>query len=112
MRVQVYTLGRSAGSERLNTIVSFVLRRELASLLVLRAFSNFLPNLRRLGVHEKTIMKVGGWKTRSVFDRYNIVDEKDLAEAAAKLDQKAQVRHSDGTVPLKSGMKDDSSSVN
>ncbi len=40
-------------------------------------------NLRRLGVHEKTIMKIGGWKTRSVFDRYNIVDETALAEAAA-----------------------------
>jgi hypothetical protein len=51
-----------------------------------------------LGVHEKTIMKIGGWKTRSVFDRYNIFDESDLAEAAAKLDQKAQqrkLRHSD-----------------
>lgn len=58
-------------------------------------------NLRRLGVHEKTIMKIGGWKTRAVFDRYNIVDEKDLADAAAKLDQKAQQRkrHSKGTVP-------------
>ncbi len=33
-------------------------------------------NLRRLGVHEKTIMKIGDWKTRSVFDRYNIVDER------------------------------------
>ena len=72
-------------------------------------------NLRGLGVHEKTIMKIGGWKTRSVFDRYNIVDEKELAEAAAKLDQKAQERklpHSSGIVPSKSGMKDDSSSVN
>ena len=47
-------------------------------------------NLRRLGVHEKTIMKIGGWKTRSVFDRYNIVDEKDHAEAAELLDAKAQ----------------------
>ena len=35
-------------------------------------------NLRRLGAHEKTIMKIGGWKTRSVFDRYNVVDAKEL----------------------------------
>jgi hypothetical protein len=58
-----------------------------------------------LGVHEKTIMKIGGWKTRSVFDRYNIVDEKDLADAAAKLDQKAlerKPRHSSGTMTSKS----------
>jgi hypothetical protein len=66
-------------------------------------------------VYEKTIMKIGGWKTRSAFDRYNIVDEKDLAEAAAKLDQKAQqrkLRHGSGTVTSKSSMKDESSSVN
>jgi len=48
-------------------------------------------------------MKIGAWKTRSVFDRYNLVDEdeKDLADAAAKLDRKAQrrKRHSSGTVP-------------
>ena len=31
-----------------------------------------------LGAHEKTIMKIGGWKTRSVFDRYNVVDAKEL----------------------------------
>ena len=27
---------------------------------------------------EETIMKIGGWKTRSVFDRYNVVDAKEL----------------------------------
>ena len=43
-------------------------------------------------MHEKTIMKIGDWKTRLVFDRYNIVDEKDLADAAAKLDRKALER--------------------
>ena len=37
-------------------------------------------NLRRLGMQEKTIMKIGGWKTRSVFDRYNTVDEKGLSD--------------------------------
>jgi hypothetical protein len=71
-------------------------------------------NLRGLGVHEKTIMKIGGWKTRSVFDRYNIVDEKDLADAAAKLDRKAQQRkrHSKGTVPPDIPANDPTSSVN
>lgn len=71
-------------------------------------------NLRRLGVHEKTIMQIGGWKTRSVFDRYNIVDEKDLADAAAKLDRKAQQRkpHSKGTVPAETPANDKTSSVN
>jgi hypothetical protein len=51
--------------------------------------------------HEKTIMKIGVWKTRPVFDRYNLVDEdeKDLADAVAKLDRKAQrrKRRSSGT---------------
>jgi integrase len=45
-------------------------------------------NLRRLGVSEKTIMKICGWKTRAVFDRYNIVDRADLEHAAYLLDQK------------------------
>jgi integrase len=42
--------------------------------------------LRRTGIDEEIIMRLGGWKTRSMFSRYAIVDERDLAEAQAKLD--------------------------
>ena len=44
-------------------------------------------NLRRAGVAEKVIMQIGGWKTRSVFERYNIVDQSDVREAFRKLEQ-------------------------
>jgi hypothetical protein len=35
-------------------------------------------------VSEGEIMKLCGWKTRSMLDRYNIIDEEDLAKAVAK----------------------------
>jgi integrase len=41
-------------------------------------------DFRRQGVSEGEIMKLCGWKTRAMFDRYNIIDEADLAEAVAK----------------------------
>ena len=43
-------------------------------------------NLVRAGVPEAVVMAIGGWKTRSMFDRYNVVDGADLQRAAAKLD--------------------------
>lgn len=45
-------------------------------------------NLRRLGVQETVAMKISGHKTRSIFERYNIIDEADLTEAARLLNQK------------------------
>lgn len=41
-------------------------------------------DFRRRGVSEGEIMKLCGWKTRAMFDRYNIIDEADLAQAVAK----------------------------
>jgi integrase len=41
-------------------------------------------DFRRQGASEGEIMKLCGWKTRAMFDRYNIIDEIDLAQAVAK----------------------------
>jgi hypothetical protein len=45
------------------------------------------PNLRRGHVAEKVAMEVGGWKTTSVFHRYAIVDNQDIADAMNMLER-------------------------
>lgn len=42
-------------------------------------------NLIRAGVPQKVAMMISGHKTTSMFSRYNIVDERDLHDAADKL---------------------------
>jgi integrase len=55
-------------------------------------------NLSRAGVPEAVAMEITGHKTRSMYRRYRIVDEKDLQEATEKLQMHLE---SQKVVPLR-----------
>ena len=58
----------------------------------------------RSGVSQTVAMRISGHRTLSVFQRYDITDERDLAEAARKQDvyfdeQNAKIKSERTTVP-------------
>ena len=54
-------------------------------------------DFRRAGVSDDEVMRLCGWETRAMFDRYDIIDEADLAAAVAKRFNGKVVAKSEGT---------------
>jgi hypothetical protein len=57
-------------------------------------------NMRRAGIQDVEAMRISGHRTRAIFDRYNIVDEADLASAGKRLETYAQRRKLERAAPL------------
>jgi integrase len=47
---------------------------------------SFVTNARRRGVPESVVMKMSGHRTRSVFDRYNVIEDEDVRAAVRTIE--------------------------
>jgi len=56
-------------------------------------------NMRRAGVPESTIMKIAGWKTASIFRRYDIQDGRDIRRAGEIMEKQQAEQRLLSTLP-------------
>ena len=54
--------------------------------------------VEKIGMSEKRAMEISGHKTRSCFERYQIVSLADIQESGLKMDQWMKAQRTDGTI--------------
>jgi integrase len=103
-KLMPYVFVNRTGIDRIKRFDKVWKRACLDSGIGVRLFHDFrrtaVRNLVRSGVPERVVMMISGHKTRSVFDRYNIVNDNDL-KLAAKLQAEyleSQRGHNLGTI--------------
>jgi integrase len=86
---------------RLNGWPEACTRAGLPGLLFHDLRRSAVRNMKRAGIQDKVAMEITGHRTRSVFDRYNIIDESDVRGAGQLLEEYANKRKQERAARLR-----------